>query len=347
MFTLAILAFFTMTGGGIYAVKLYFDSQDTKVQEVRYEQKIPEVDFNAIQKHLESEAMEEKKKQQEVEKVRIYIKNIILNGSSGHGYPMGEMPPMKAQSADAEAIAEYIADGMQGGQPAAFALCSSCHGADGQGNNGMSPSLLELPVYHHLREKVSNTVLTPKQEEPVQLPKQEKSDFEKAIDTLAATINIYASTVGQDGVSKEILQNFITGEISNYTIEQRSAYLAQLIDLTQKLIAYGKTFEQNKKASLQNDITAISWIKVIELFSSQFYQMLQEESQKAKDARDRYNKLLSEKQYKAVEAQMELLVVLESIGGALVAFILLTMMLVLIRIEKNTRNCGESKDEEK
>jgi cytochrome c oxidase cbb3-type subunit 3 len=65
----------------------------------------------------------------------------IKNGSNQLGYQMGAMPPMMAQGKDAEDIAAYIAGGMKGEQPASFATCASCHGADGKGNNGMAPNL--------------------------------------------------------------------------------------------------------------------------------------------------------------------------------------------------------------
>ncbi len=67
----------------------------------------------------------------------------INNGANTLGYPMGAMPAGMAKGADAEAIAVYVAGGMKGGQPAAFGACSSCHGLDGKGNGGMSPSLVE------------------------------------------------------------------------------------------------------------------------------------------------------------------------------------------------------------
>ncbi len=70
------------------------------------------------------------------------ILDVIKNGSNQLGYPMGAMPPMMAQGADAEAIATYIAGGMKGEQPASFAACASCHGADGKGMAGMSPTLV-------------------------------------------------------------------------------------------------------------------------------------------------------------------------------------------------------------
>ena len=56
---------------------------------------------------------------------------------------MGAMPPLMAQGADAEAIATYVAGGLKGEAPAAFAACASCHGPDGKGMNGMAPNLKE------------------------------------------------------------------------------------------------------------------------------------------------------------------------------------------------------------
>jgi len=65
----------------------------------------------------------------------------IEKGSNQLGYPMGAMPPMMATGQDAKDIAKYIAGGMKGEQPAAFAACASCHGPDGKGMNGMAPNL--------------------------------------------------------------------------------------------------------------------------------------------------------------------------------------------------------------
>jgi cytochrome c oxidase cbb3-type subunit III len=66
---------------------------------------------------------------------------VIKNGSNQLGYAMGAMPPMLAQGADADTIATYIAGGMKGTAPAAYATCAACHGADGKGNNGTAPNL--------------------------------------------------------------------------------------------------------------------------------------------------------------------------------------------------------------
>jgi cytochrome c oxidase cbb3-type subunit 3 len=71
------------------------------------------------------------------------VLDVIKNGSNQLGYPMGAMPAGMAQGADAEAIAEYVAGGMKGEQPASFATCASCHGADGKGMNGMAPNIAD------------------------------------------------------------------------------------------------------------------------------------------------------------------------------------------------------------
>ncbi len=68
---------------------------------------------------------------------------VIKNGSNQLGYQMGAMPPMMAQGKDAEDIATYVAGGMKGEQPAAFAACASCHGADGKGMNGMAANIAD------------------------------------------------------------------------------------------------------------------------------------------------------------------------------------------------------------
>jgi cytochrome c oxidase cbb3-type subunit 3 len=70
------------------------------------------------------------------------VLDVINNGSNQLGYPMGAMPPGMASGKDAEDIAEYIASGLKGEAPAAYAACTSCHGADSKGNNGMAPNLV-------------------------------------------------------------------------------------------------------------------------------------------------------------------------------------------------------------
>lgn len=70
------------------------------------------------------------------------VLDVINNGSNKLGYPMGMMPPGMASGQDAEDIATYIAGGLKGEAPASSAACTSCHGADFKGNNGMAPNLV-------------------------------------------------------------------------------------------------------------------------------------------------------------------------------------------------------------
>ncbi len=66
---------------------------------------------------------------------------VIKNGSHYFKYPLGAMPAGLAQGKDAEAVAEYVANGMKGQAPAAWATCAGCHGQDGTGNGGQAPNL--------------------------------------------------------------------------------------------------------------------------------------------------------------------------------------------------------------
>ncbi len=74
------------------------------------------------------------------------VLDVINNGQNQLGYAMGEMPAGLATGADAEEISAYVAGGMKGDQPASFAACSSCHGEDGKGQYGTSPSLVSYDV---------------------------------------------------------------------------------------------------------------------------------------------------------------------------------------------------------
>jgi len=72
------------------------------------------------------------------------VLSIIKNGSHYFKYPMGAMPAGLAQGKDAEAVAEYVANGLKGDAPAAWATCAGCHGQDGKGMNGQAPNLAEF-----------------------------------------------------------------------------------------------------------------------------------------------------------------------------------------------------------
>jgi len=88
------------------------------------------------------------------------VKTVVLKGSAAIGnnpagnlgYAMGSMPDKNglfnansgAMISDAEiaTVSSYVANGMSGAGADIFAgTCSSCHGADGKGMNGMAPNL--------------------------------------------------------------------------------------------------------------------------------------------------------------------------------------------------------------
>ncbi|HHE05710.1 MAG TPA: cytochrome C oxidase subunit III [Epsilonproteobacteria bacterium] len=79
------------------------------------------------------------------------VLHVINEGQNQLGYPMGAMPPGMASGKDAEDIAAYIAGGLKGEAPAAYAACTSCHGEDSKGNNGMAPNLVsyDAAVLNH------------------------------------------------------------------------------------------------------------------------------------------------------------------------------------------------------
>ena len=74
------------------------------------------------------------------------VLDVINNGQDKLGYAMGAMPAGTATGTDAQEIAAYVAGGMKGNQPAAFAACSACHGEDGKGQYGTAPSLVDYDV---------------------------------------------------------------------------------------------------------------------------------------------------------------------------------------------------------
>jgi cytochrome c oxidase cbb3-type subunit 3 len=91
------------------------------------------------------------------------VLGVIKNGSDQLKYPMGAMPAGLVQGADAEAIADYVAGGMKGEQPASFGVCAGCHGADGKGNSGTAPNIAEYDqtlVEHVLENGRKGTIGT-------------------------------------------------------------------------------------------------------------------------------------------------------------------------------------------
>jgi cytochrome c oxidase cbb3-type subunit 3 len=72
------------------------------------------------------------------------VLHVIKNGSNHlkSAYP-GGMPAGMAMGADADALAEYVAGGLTGTAPAAWAICAGCHGQNGEGMPMVGPNIKE------------------------------------------------------------------------------------------------------------------------------------------------------------------------------------------------------------
>lgn len=84
------------------------------------------------------------------------IAKVIVEGSKGLNYPMGEMPAELLDEASAKAVAAYMVENIvKGGKTkypellatgeALWVTCTACHGEDAKGMDGMSP---DLTVYN-------------------------------------------------------------------------------------------------------------------------------------------------------------------------------------------------------
>ncbi|MGB6328444.1 MAG: c-type cytochrome [Halarcobacter sp.] len=73
------------------------------------------------------------------------VEYVIKNGANNlkTSYPGGMPPMMLTEAADIEEVSAYVAGGFKGEQPAAYAVCSSCHGADGKGMAFVGPNIVE------------------------------------------------------------------------------------------------------------------------------------------------------------------------------------------------------------
>eukprot|EP01029_Cantina_marsupialis_P023686 TRINITY_DN5967_c0_g1_i1.p2 TRINITY_DN5967_c0_g1~~TRINITY_DN5967_c0_g1_i1.p2 ORF type:complete len:297 (-),score=86.22 TRINITY_DN5967_c0_g1_i1:1739-2629(-) len=73
------------------------------------------------------------------------VEYVIKNGANNlkTEFPGGMPPMMLTEQADIDAVASYVAGGFQGEQPASFAVCAGCHGADGKGMAYVGPNIRE------------------------------------------------------------------------------------------------------------------------------------------------------------------------------------------------------------
>jgi hypothetical protein len=328
IFTSATLAIIAVVGGLVYALMLYAKSKDTTIDRKYYEIKLPEVTFE--------EVMEvDKNRRKEIAQIKTYVYNVIKNGSGGHGYAFGKMPKEIIAGKNAEEVSSFIANRLSSKTiPKGFSNCIDCHGLDGGGNNGKSPNLKILPIFNGQQPTVAEYVSSTEEKKVYEVPLVIKSDMDINIDHIISNINRYALKVGQDGIKKTKMKNTLYKNTRHYRDKiYKKLYLKHLRDRTNKLLVYGDSYPQEKIYA----IPALDWNEFIGVFTKKFNEHIENELYKSNEVQSEQDRILRKKKSDARYADMQLLITVSSIGMALGVFLLLTLILIMIRVEKNTR----------
>ncbi len=333
-FVLALLAIVTLIGAGIYLSKLYYDSFPKQTKEEIYIPNDPNVTFDGFKTKANDLLRREKAHR---EHIRQYVLNVVKNGSKGHGYEIKSMPGGLIGNNDADSVAVYIANGMSdNNQPKAYGACVACHG-NGE-ENSRAPSLKELPIYNGIRGLIDNGQA--KSEVYTNYPKEQRSEYDRYIDRVLLLINKYASKTIQKGAKRSYIVKYVQNQTNKYNSKYQELFKVQLENGLMKLDSFS-TDQNNFITASMVSIKPISWKLYLEWFANNFAEQVAQETAKRSNI-ERENELRKqEAKDKALEARAKLTLVLTVAGGALVVFILATMLLVLIRIEFNTRYAGD------
>jgi len=106
------------------------------------------------------------------------------------------------------------------------------------------------------------------------------------------------------------------------------SYMSQLSKASRELFNYTEVLKNNP------DKEIISWIAFLEWFSGKFEASISNEQER-----------IQSEELEALADKASALTTLGVVGGALVAFMLFTMMLALLRIEINTRKDEDNQAE--
>jgi len=342
--TVATLAFLFVAGGIFYMGALYVKSNDMHYDKETYTPKNPSVGFDGL--------MEEEKK---ILKKRLAIKNyvakVIKEGSVGHGYSIGPMAAGIVIGTDTVEISEYIANGMEGKQPQTYSeACSACHGMYGQGNSGMSPNLKTLPIYNGLvplvkkvgktQKNTSSSVIIPKVNPDELKYSVKKTDQERLIYKFTENINRYAFMAGQKGISSENAK----WAFNEAPDDMKKAYNEGLVEISEGLLEYAKSLKEDNKSL--KDVP--QWLAMLKRYDKEFKSHIEAEINKKNKVDAEQRRLKREKEEDAANAKIDLMMFVSTWGIVFGVFLLLTLVIVLIRIEKNTRRSliQEKLDEE-
>ncbi len=330
-FLVALGGFVILIGTGAYLSKLFYDSFPKKVQTDVYTPEDPNVTFETFRAYAQTQLDARKNRR---ERIRHYVKERIQNGSSGHDYTIKTMPGNLVSKVDAEAIALYIANDFHGNPPAAFRACAACHGDDAQGKNGTAPSLHSLPILNGVRGRV--TTQSTSGSRYAHATKAQRSAFEKFIDRIVLLVNKYASKTHQPGADRQTIVSYVKNATLRYSTDQTRLFWQQLEDGLHHLDHFSQTY---RSFSAQSDVTIepIQWQEYLKWFSSSFAEQVAEDAARQSNIKETNAQRQYAAQTKARHAREKINFYLMVAGGALVVFLLATMLLVLIRIEYNTR----------
>ena len=338
-FVVAVGAFIVLIASGIYLSKLAYDSFQKSTKKEYYQQKDPQVDFDKFEA-LADQIMHKTKTHKE--EIRSYVLSVIQNGSEGHGYPIKKMPGKLIESQMAEEVSLYIANNFQSKKPDAFRACIACHGEDGQGAYGQSPDLHVLPIYNHLRNRINNSKAT--QSGYVKYSKKQRNEFDQYIDRILLLLNKYASKTAQPGAKRRVVVRYAIGETNKYNSDRQKLFKEQLEKGLKGLDKFSKHYQQFVSES-SVIIEPIPWQQYLKWYAEYFAQQVSREEAKEAEVQRRNEHREELAREKAMRAREKLAFTLSVAGGALVVFILSTMLLILIRIERNTRHNFPPKDE--
>ena len=334
VFIATTLAVIVAILGVIYASKLYYDTKNTGFDRTYYPKKDPSVSFDEVMNT-------DKDRVERFQSLKVYVYSVIQNGSKGHGYAMGAMPKNVIKNKKGIDVAAYVANGLEGEKPNDFSKCIACHGIDGRGNNGAAPSLIILPIYNHQRALVKFNI---KEEKKLTIEEEAKSrrllelratrtPQEIKLDHIMTNINKYALHAGQDGTSRAGLVSFILENSGNTLENYMEDYLGQLLTVTDKLLIYGYKLSKKEKFG----VNAMDWRSFIKEFTMKFINDIKKELSKEYKHSSEQDRVENDKINRAIAAQTQLMVVGMAIGGAIILFLLLTLILIFIKVEKNTR----------
>ena len=179
------------------------------------------------------------------------VLNVIKNGSHRYNCPMGVMPPEMAKGAEASNIANFLVNGMHGKQPKSFDACTSCHGNDGKGMDGMSPDI------SHFGKDVKASVDINK----VKTNNKGKWILDKEISQIDDSVNVTLYLQSEDSIQTQFKQTVKPSLILRCSENKTNTYINWDIflgiDSTQILLRLDKNKATNERWSISTNNKAV------------------------------------------------------------------------------------------